>query len=184
MHNNHPCRQQGAALVIALLILIVLMMLGIAAMQTSLQSEKMSRNQRDRQIAWQAAEAALLDAEYDIGNPGSQRYALFGSNHGKGEIAPPGVSAFVIYGQYSGHLMQTGIGMLPALLPRYLIALLPQNQSDKSRRYRISALGFGPDRHTKVVLQSVYLRQDVSAESAAHPSARLSWREIASGKFQ
>ena len=58
MHHN---RQQGAALIIALLMLIVLLMLGIGAMRISLQSEKMSRNQRDRQIAWQAAEAALLD---------------------------------------------------------------------------------------------------------------------------
>ncbi|HEY4072456.1 MAG TPA: pilus assembly protein [Herbaspirillum sp.] len=187
MRNDGLHRQQGAALVIALLMLIVLMMLGIAAMQTSLQSEKMSRNRRDRQIAWEAAEAALLDAEYDIGNPNSQRYALFGGNNGKGEIgefSTSGISAIVIYGQYSGRLMQTGIGALPALPPRYRIALLPQNPGKPSpRRYRISALGFGPDRHTQVVLQSVYLRQAASAGPAAHPSARLSWREIASGNF-
>jgi type IV pilus assembly protein PilX len=179
MHNQNRNKQKGAALVIALLMLIVLMMLGIAAMQTSLQSEMMSRNQRDRQIAWQAAEAALLDAEYDIGNPDSQRYALFGGITGKEEIAPSGIAPAVVYGQYSGRLMQTGIAALPALLPRYRIALLP----DKSKRYRITALGFGPDRNTQVVLQSVYSRQDTAPGSAAHPSARLSWREIASGKF-
>ena len=209
MHRN---RQQGAALIIALLMLIVLLMLGIGAMRISLQSEKMSRNQRDRQIAWQAAEAALLDAEYDIGNPASSRYLLFANpqldamaicsrsgaapgicrpaanaqqavwrSMGRADNAPD-----IIYGRYSGHIMQTGIGSLPAYPPHYLIELLPPDagkpnasKPDKSRRYRISALGFGPDQETQVMLQSIYRRQTAATDPAATPSARLSWREIA-----
>ncbi len=46
--------------------LVVVLLLGIAAAQIALQGEKSSRNDRDRQIAFQAAEAVLLDAEMDI----------------------------------------------------------------------------------------------------------------------
>lgn len=58
--------QGGMTLVATLLILMVVLMLSIAASQIAIQGEKTSRNDRDRQIAFQAAEAALLDAEMDI----------------------------------------------------------------------------------------------------------------------
>ena len=62
------CRsfQNGMALLVTLLVLLVVLMLGIAASQIAIQGEKSSRNDRDHQIAFQAAEAALLDAEMDI----------------------------------------------------------------------------------------------------------------------
>lgn len=65
--NAHTGRlQQGATLVVTLLFLMVVLLLGIAASHIALQGEKSSRNDRDHQIAFQAAEAALLDAEMDI----------------------------------------------------------------------------------------------------------------------
>lgn len=59
-------REQGAALIVSLLMLAAVLMLGISAAQIALQGEKASRNDRDRQVAFQAAEAALMDAELDI----------------------------------------------------------------------------------------------------------------------
>lgn len=61
-------RQQGVSLVVSLLMLVAVMALGISAAQMALQGEKAARNDRDRQIAFQAAEAALKDAELDIQN--------------------------------------------------------------------------------------------------------------------
>lgn len=58
--------ERGATLIVVLLLLIVVLLLGVGASQIALQGEKSSRNDRDRQIAFQAAEAALLDAETDI----------------------------------------------------------------------------------------------------------------------
>ncbi len=58
-------REKGT-LVISLVMLIAISLLGIAAAQMALQGEKTSRNDRDRQIAFHAAEAALADAEADI----------------------------------------------------------------------------------------------------------------------
>lgn len=59
-------RQGGVALFTTLIILLLVLLLGVAATQIALQGEKAARNDRDRLIAFHAAEAALLDAELDI----------------------------------------------------------------------------------------------------------------------
>lgn len=61
-------RQKGVSLVVSLVMLVPVLLLGISATQLALQGEKASRNDRDFQIAFQAAEAALIDAELDIEN--------------------------------------------------------------------------------------------------------------------
>lgn len=58
--------QAGISLILALSALAVVMLLGASAAQVVLQNEKASRGDRDRQLAFHAAEAALQDAELDI----------------------------------------------------------------------------------------------------------------------
>ena len=75
-------RYQGFSLVTVMIILVVVSLLGVAASQMVLLSERSARYDRDWQIAFQAAEAALLDAEFDIRGPntsGSARLATFTS---------------------------------------------------------------------------------------------------------
>lgn len=55
--------ERGAALVMALIILLVLTLLGVSAMSTTVLEEKMANNAKDRNLAFQAAESALLDGE-------------------------------------------------------------------------------------------------------------------------
>lgn len=55
--------QQGAALIVSLLILLVMTVLGIASMGTTTLQERMANNNRQRQVAFQAAEVALRAAE-------------------------------------------------------------------------------------------------------------------------
>jgi type IV pilus assembly protein PilX len=62
-------RQQGAVLVIAMLILIVMTLIGVSSMNSSLLEERMARNARDMNTALQAAEAALVDAETYLDQP-------------------------------------------------------------------------------------------------------------------
>lgn len=72
--------QRGFSLVVVLIIMVVVTMLGISATQIVLLSERSSRYDRDWQIAYQSAEAALLDAEFDIRGPNtsaSKRVANF-----------------------------------------------------------------------------------------------------------
>lgn len=56
-------RQQGSALIIALVFLLVMTLIGTTAMQGTSQQEGMAGNVRNRNLAFQAAEAALRDAE-------------------------------------------------------------------------------------------------------------------------
>ena len=58
-----PARQAGAALVVSLLILLVLTVIGVSGLQTSVLEERMASNTHERNIAFQAAESALRDAE-------------------------------------------------------------------------------------------------------------------------
>lgn len=75
--TNHRSDQRGASLIMVLLILVVVSLLGVGGAQIALMGERGARNDRDQQMAWQAAEAALIDAEIDMVNTGSTRHALF-----------------------------------------------------------------------------------------------------------
>lgn len=75
-------RHRGASLVVVLIMLSVIFIIGIISARLSLFGERSARNDRDRQIAFQSAEAALLDAELDIYGPntaGNKRVCTFDS---------------------------------------------------------------------------------------------------------
>ena len=55
--------QRGAALIMALVFLIMLTLLGLTSMNTTSLEEKMANNTRDRDLAFQSAEAALRAGE-------------------------------------------------------------------------------------------------------------------------
>lgn len=146
-------RSQGFSLIATLVLLVIATLLGIAAAQLVLMSERSSRYDRDRLIAFQAAEAALLDAEIDIRGPGSSRSGLFSPTASTGfedgcstnsntrglclptlASAPPLWSAInftdtqrtVEMGDYTGRKYAAGAnGVQPAQAPRYLIELIP-----------------------------------------------------------
>lgn len=73
-------RQRGITLIVVLILLVVVTILGIGGTRIALLSERSTRFDRDSQVAWQAAEAALVDAEYDIAGPNTsatQRLTTF-----------------------------------------------------------------------------------------------------------
>jgi type IV pilus assembly protein PilX len=59
-------RQGGVSLIIVMMLLVIVSILGVGAVQIASMGEKSARNDRDMQMAWQAAEAALMDAQCDI----------------------------------------------------------------------------------------------------------------------
>jgi type IV pilus assembly protein PilX len=62
--------QEGVVLIIALLFLILLTVIAISSSNLATVEERMARNSRDYNVAFQAAEAALRDAESDIRSDG------------------------------------------------------------------------------------------------------------------
>lgn len=70
MLNRHPqtsiTQSKGAALITALLILLVLTIIGISALRTSSLQETIVGNMRDQDLAFQATESAVTEAELNF----------------------------------------------------------------------------------------------------------------------
>ena len=170
--------ESGVSLVIVMIFLVILSMLSISAMQTSTLSSRVARNEADRTLAFQAAEAALRDGELDIKNLKADNTACVAAttgcrteniNRGDGftTTCPLGLcdsrtftspvwedntkwattGSSVAYGAY------TGAAALPVVSqqPRYLLEYFPMGDSVV---YRITAVGFGANTSTQVMLQS------------------------------
>jgi type IV pilus assembly protein PilX len=203
IHRNRT--QTGAALLTALMILTLSMLLGASAAQVTLMNEKVSRNGRDRTIAFLAAEAALQDALLDLASATPARAGLDafpadpGVCHSDGAQAglclsdskaalptPEQMAQAIAYGSFTGRAFAHGNNALASAAPRYLIELLRLSQKDAPEqiilRYRITAIGYGPHPHSRALLQTVHAIDavpDTSPQAARHRiGARLSWREI------
>ena len=61
--SRHASTQRGVALVVALILLVVITLVGLAAVRGTIMQQKMTANFYDREIAFQATEAALRQAE-------------------------------------------------------------------------------------------------------------------------
>ena len=156
---------RGVSLIIVMIVLAVVSVLGIAGIQISSLGEKSARNDRDLQIAFQSAEAAFLDAEYDIRGPvPSTRRTKFGddlSNFqtgcGTGDSAglcdsvssglPPwltvdftktdATAASAFFGQFTKQPFTAGgQGIQPARLPRYVIEPIQDSAAGGTARNR------------------------------------------------
>ena len=163
--------QRGVAVLVCLLMLILVMLLGVSAAQMGLQGEKATRGERDREVAFQAAEDALTDAERDIQGgtvtvstcdaaPVWQRVDLSG--------AEDGGACTQGYGDHTGAAMLTAEGVLPFRKPRYVIERMECHQPGEdasaggapSYCYRVTVIGFGARPGTEVVLQTVFSKVD------------------------
>ena len=168
-------REHGASLFVALIFLIILTILGLTAMRVATMEERMSGNSRDRSLAFQAAEAALRDAESDIEKSG-RISGMTGADaactkglccnvsgltciepatpvyNSKNLTAAPSVK----YGEYTGATPIQANGSDLPLQPRYLIEpFMP----DGKNYYRITVRGYGVNADTQVTLQEIYYKE-------------------------
>lgn len=86
-------RQGGVTLLVAMLLLIAVLLVGASAARMALQGEQAARAGRDREVAFAAAEDALMDAERDIEGTSpahdgawAARSALFADGDGVGFV--------------------------------------------------------------------------------------------------
>jgi len=66
VHLHLGARQRGATLLIALVMLVVMTLLGLASIRSTSMQERMGANLYDRSLAFQAVESALREAEAQI----------------------------------------------------------------------------------------------------------------------
>ena len=64
-------KQQGVALFMALVMLLILTLLGLSSIQSTSMQVRMSRNARDSNLAFQGAESAVREAELILKDVGS-----------------------------------------------------------------------------------------------------------------
>lgn len=58
-----PRKQSGAVLIVSLVFLLVVTLIAVASMRSTTLQEKMAGNTRDRNLAFQAAESSMREAE-------------------------------------------------------------------------------------------------------------------------
>lgn len=77
-------RQSGTALIVSLIILAIVTLLGVTSMQSSNTELKLAASQRDRGVAFEAAEAALAIVEKNLADNPPLREKLYSTCAGTG----------------------------------------------------------------------------------------------------
>lgn len=172
MNHSRPIRypafhQHGVTLVVALVFLLALSMLGIWSASNNALEERMAGNTRNRDLAFEAAEAALEDAEATIsdwhngpfnGNGGLFMYR--GVNESKTVTATQQNDAqywrdLSFWTTTNSRQVLTARKKLEqvAQRPRYIIEKM--SPVGDLEYYRITARGVGGDSNAVVILQSI-----------------------------
>lgn len=167
-----PSKQHGSALIVALSILLVLTVLGVSALGTSSLQEKMAGNNRDSQVAFEAAEEALRSAEQFI--DGLATTGSFNASGTGGLFSPKGTNpdAYSVESNWSSAVNASTTADV-ARLPQYMIqridaqtAIETPNASNNSYNeddgegklevFQITVRGYGVSPNSRVMLQSFY----------------------------
>lgn len=176
--------QQGVALIMSLVILLILTILGVSSVQNTSLQERMARNARDSNLAFQAAESAILEAEIYLAGVTAltpfQTANTEGRYPGNDTMPPPPVdhSSFD-WDDPSNNAMQfnvvdTNIDGV-AVQPRYIIEFMQTVVSDEDRLnldnigqdtgsgrtqvFRVTAYGTGGTDVANVLIQTTYGRR-------------------------
>lgn len=115
MHTEYS-RQHGAALIVALVLLVIMTILGMTSMNMSILEERMAGNIRNMQLAFDAAEAALRDGETTT--EGLPPGTVFDANGGTGGLYVPNTGGIPVWEQGDITNPDTSGGGMPSWQPR------------------------------------------------------------------
>lgn len=147
--------QQGSSLLVAVVFLLVLALLGISATQSNILQERMSSNTRNRDLAFQAAEAALREAESTLSTWRTLAVPTYDptidTNTAAYWTGTADWSACTASGA-SCRVMGTTIAKVAAQ-PKYHMEKMASVSGNEY--YRVTARGVGADNDTVVILQAI-----------------------------
>lgn len=163
--------QSGVVLVVSLILLLLLSIIGVSISQNSGLEERMAGNSRDKNLAFQAAESALRNAELSLTTlTPSQRTLKFSPQPAQGYYQGPpsnsGLSASVLTDDfwkgananvitYTGTL--DGVNDSPLYIIQDLGCLPPcTTPATDPHNYRITAYANGGTTSAVAVLQSIF----------------------------
>ena len=169
--NTFP-QQQGAVLIISLIILLVLTVIGIAGMRTTVLEEKMASNSFDQNTAFQAAEAALRDGEDTVN--GLVTTASFDGTNGRlgsSDSDPDWFDSATWDPNNATSIAYSGTLSDVKTQPRYIIKFIGQaanntgslktvgygvHKTSTVNDFRVTARGPGKSDNSQVILQTYY----------------------------
>ncbi len=172
--SHGATRQRGAAMVIALVMLLVLTLLATASARMTILEERMTGNTQDRGVAFQAAEAALRAGEDQAQVPILPDFAV----NAAGLYQPPDPDETplwlaVNWDSVADVLSYGGLGDAPGALARatssFLVEEMPWVATpgeslaadatvDEGTFFRVTARGVGVSGNAIVTLQSTFKR--------------------------
>ena len=189
MSNNTlqslPRKQQGVILIMALVILLAMTTIGVSSISTSTLEERMASNFDDRNISFQAAEAALREMErvIQLTKPDTSKFNG-GCNVKPGYCDNSNSTVAIkdywnnpaIWNNAATHITYQAsyTGTQPAkIIVEHMGWTCPSDQlacydvdpnrpnaaSNDPMIYRITALGYGKSANTRTMLQSTYVPQ-------------------------
>ncbi len=169
-------REAGSVLILSMIVLVMLTLIGVTGTQTTLLEEKMAGNMQDKNLAFEAAEAALRDGEQFL-RAGGAGLAFDGTAQGLYDVtlapSPPWNDPDTWDAGIQTLLYKDGVGGFDptfggrvAIAPRFMIEqLLPQpspcgslaadTPPEQINLFRITARGVGGSTGAVVVLESV-----------------------------
>lgn len=106
---NSSVRQQGAVLMISLIMLLVLTVIAITASNMSTLQLRMANNSQLQNIAFQAAESGIRHGQQDISGSGKSGILSYGADNSAG-IAPRYAATTVILIEPGSSLDASGEG--------------------------------------------------------------------------
>ena len=160
--------ENGAVLITGLMILLILTLIGITAMQSSTLEEVMSRNQVSRNIAFEAAEAALREAEDFLNAASLPAFPGTNATPSATGLYQPEVDIDSLDWDATDSTQYGGTAPAGAVAaPRYIIEDLGIVEMDdpfslvpgvviERNMYRVSAYGVGATATSVVILQTTF----------------------------
>jgi type IV pilus assembly protein PilX len=166
-YNN----ENGAVLVTGLVILLIMTLVGIAAMNNSSLQEVMSRNQTSRNVAFHAAEAALREGEDYLTSATLPSFLGTNSSPVTNGLYQEEMDLTAMSWDSTDSVAYSGGSSAAVAAPRFIIeelaeveddgdsdSLVAGTEVDTSTVYRVTARGVGLQDTTVVMLQTTYLR--------------------------
>ncbi|MDR2259470.1 MAG: pilus assembly protein [Azoarcus sp.] len=165
-------RQQGAALIITMILLMTMTLLAITGLRGASQQERMSANAYDRDLAFQAAEAALRAGEIKAAELNDADFPASACTCSNGLCAPPGNTCPTPWNT-SGNFVDVPVAELdieaantPQRNPQYMIEKLgpglcasASTSASTCQNFRITAKSDNDgDGRGTVILQSIYAK--------------------------
>jgi len=161
----HHSKQTGAVMAISLIILLLLTLIGVTGMRSTLMQERMAGNDRDRNQAFQLAEAGLRDGEAYLSLPVVGTFSTTVNSNGRYVAKTDGTSWWNNSAVWSGSAGSVA-GSLSGV--KYIVeelqtiigseGSLEAGLPGLSKYYRITARGESGNSSAVVILQSVYKR--------------------------